>query len=92
MNRHGQLGRAGDEPGPGAVDVALSTVVPAPGAGVRDVTVQVGGGPEAGFGGQGRAQAAQLRLPGYLANAAQCMPAFDAFLNTSRYEGLSIAT
>jgi glycosyltransferase involved in cell wall biosynthesis len=34
----------------------------------------------------------RLRLPGFVADAAQCLPAFDAFLNTSRYEGLSIAT
>lgn len=34
----------------------------------------------------------QVRLPGFVADAAQCLPAFDAFLNTSRYEGLSIAT
>ena len=36
--------------------------------------------------------AERLRLPGFVAGAAQCLPAFDAFLNTSRYEGLSIAT
>ncbi len=33
-----------------------------------------------------------VRLPGFMADASQCLPAFDAFLNTSRYEGLSIAT
>jgi len=36
--------------------------------------------------------AERLRLPGFVAGAAQCLPAFDLFLNTSRYEGLSIAT
>jgi glycosyltransferase involved in cell wall biosynthesis len=35
---------------------------------------------------------ARLRLPGFIANAAACLPAFDLLLNTSRYEGLSIAT
>jgi glycosyltransferase involved in cell wall biosynthesis len=34
----------------------------------------------------------RLRLPGFIANAAGCLPAFDLLLNTSRYEGLSIAT
>ena len=33
-----------------------------------------------------------LRLPGFVADGSQCLPAFDVFLNTSRYEGLSIAT
>jgi glycosyltransferase involved in cell wall biosynthesis len=33
-----------------------------------------------------------VRLPGFIANAAGCLPAFDLLLNTSRYEGLSIAT
>ena len=33
-----------------------------------------------------------VRLPGYVPNASRCLPAFDVFLNTSRYEGLSIAT
>jgi len=33
-----------------------------------------------------------VRLPGCIENAAQCLPAFDVLLNTSRYEGLSIAT
>ena len=33
-----------------------------------------------------------LRLPGYVAQGSQCLPAFDVFLNTSRYEGLSIGT
>ena len=36
--------------------------------------------------------AEQVRLPGFVADASQCLPAFDVFLNTSRYEGLSIAT
>lgn len=34
----------------------------------------------------------RLRLPGFVANASDCLPAFDLLLNTSRYEGLSIAT
>src|SRR5262245_14073930 len=34
----------------------------------------------------------RLRLPGYVPSAADCFPAFDVLLNTSRYEGLSIAT
>lgn len=34
----------------------------------------------------------RVRVPGFLAGAADCMAAFDVFLNTSRYEGLSIAT
>ena len=34
----------------------------------------------------------RLRLPGFVPSASQCLPAFDLFLNTSRYEGLSIAT
>jgi glycosyltransferase involved in cell wall biosynthesis len=33
-----------------------------------------------------------LRLPGFIREASRCLPAFDAFLNTSRYEGLSVAT
>jgi glycosyltransferase involved in cell wall biosynthesis len=33
-----------------------------------------------------------VRLPGSVPNASQCLSAFDVFLNTSRYEGLSIAT
>lgn len=33
-----------------------------------------------------------VRLPGFVPDASQCLPAFDAFLNTSRYEGLSVAT
>ena len=33
-----------------------------------------------------------IRLPGFLPDAARCLPAFDLLLNTSRYEGLSIAT
>jgi glycosyltransferase involved in cell wall biosynthesis len=36
--------------------------------------------------------AGRLRLPGFIAAGSQCLPAFDVFLNTSRYEGLSIAT
>lgn len=35
---------------------------------------------------------ARLRLPGFVAGASDCLPAFDLLLNTSRYEGLSIAT
>jgi glycosyltransferase involved in cell wall biosynthesis len=35
---------------------------------------------------------AYVRLPGFVPQAAQCFAAFDLFLNTSRYEGLSIAT
>ena len=34
----------------------------------------------------------RLRLPGFVTHAAACLPAFDVLLNTSRYEGLSIAT
>ena len=34
----------------------------------------------------------RVRLPGFVAHAAGCLPAFDMLLNTSRYEGLSIAT
>jgi glycosyltransferase involved in cell wall biosynthesis len=34
----------------------------------------------------------RVALPGFLPDAARCLPAFDAFLNTSRHEGLSIAT
>lgn len=34
----------------------------------------------------------RVRLPGYVADASRCLSAFDLFLNTSRYEGLSIAT
>lgn len=34
----------------------------------------------------------RVRLPGFVPNAADCLPAFDLLLNTSRYEGLSIAT
>ena len=33
-----------------------------------------------------------VRLPGFVPEAALCLPAFDVFLNTSRYEGLSMAT
>jgi glycosyltransferase involved in cell wall biosynthesis len=44
------------------------------------------------------AQAARLgvagfaRLPGQIEHAARCLPAFDVLLNSSRYEGVSIAT
>jgi glycosyltransferase involved in cell wall biosynthesis len=31
-------------------------------------------------------------LPGFVPDAVRCLPAFDVLLNTSRYEGLSIAT
>lgn len=31
-------------------------------------------------------------LPGFVADAAQCLPAVDVLLNTSRHEGLSMAT
>jgi glycosyltransferase involved in cell wall biosynthesis len=34
----------------------------------------------------------RLRMPGFVQPAAGCLGAFDLFLNTSRYEGLSIAT
>ena len=34
----------------------------------------------------------RVRAPGFIANAADCLPAFDLLLNTSRYEGLSLAT
>ena len=33
-----------------------------------------------------------VRLPGQIEEASRCLAAFDALLNTSRYEGLSIAT
>lgn len=33
-----------------------------------------------------------VRLPGFVPDAARCLPAFDVVLNTSRYEGLSVAT
>ncbi len=33
-----------------------------------------------------------VAMPGPVVDAAQCAPAFDVFLNTSHYEGLSIAT
>ncbi|HKA41070.1 MAG TPA: glycosyltransferase, partial [Burkholderiales bacterium] len=36
--------------------------------------------------------AKRVRLPGFVPGAADCLPAFDVVLNTSRYEGLSIAT
>ena len=35
---------------------------------------------------------ARVRLPGFVAGAVDCLPAFDLLLNTSRYEGVSIAT
>jgi glycosyltransferase involved in cell wall biosynthesis len=34
----------------------------------------------------------RVALPGAIEDAARCLPAFDVFLNTSHYEGLSIAT
>ena len=34
----------------------------------------------------------KVAMPGFIPNAALCLPAFDVILNTSRYEGLSIAT
>jgi glycosyltransferase involved in cell wall biosynthesis len=34
----------------------------------------------------------RLALPGFVPDAARCLQAFDVVLNTSRYEGLSIAT
>ena len=34
----------------------------------------------------------RVRLPGFLADASRALPAFDVVLNTSHYEGLSIAT
>jgi glycosyltransferase involved in cell wall biosynthesis len=34
----------------------------------------------------------RVRLPGFIADAADCLPAFDVLLNTSRYEGVPIAT
>lgn len=34
----------------------------------------------------------RVAMPGFIANAAQCLPAFDVMLNTSHFEGLSIAT
>src|SRR5262249_60015505 len=50
----------------------------------------------AGYGMLARAQrlgvGERVRLPGFVPGAADCLPAFDAVLNTSRYEGLSIAT
>ena len=33
-----------------------------------------------------------VRLPGFVRDAAGCLPAFDVVLNTSHYEGLSVAT
>lgn len=33
-----------------------------------------------------------VRLPGFVPEAARALPAFDLLLNTSRYEGVSIAT
>jgi glycosyltransferase involved in cell wall biosynthesis len=36
--------------------------------------------------------AARVRLAGFVPHAADCLPAFDLVLNTSRYEGLSMAT
>ncbi len=34
----------------------------------------------------------RVAMPGFIPHAAQCLPAFDIMLNTSHYEGLSIAT
>ncbi len=34
----------------------------------------------------------RVSLPGFIPNAACCLPAFDAVMNTSKFEGLSIAT
>src|SRR5262245_25529410 len=33
-----------------------------------------------------------VRLPGFVRDAAGCLPTFDVVLNTSHYEGLSVAT
>jgi glycosyltransferase involved in cell wall biosynthesis len=34
----------------------------------------------------------RVALPGFIPNASSCLPAFDVMLNTSHFEGLSIAT
>ncbi|MHC1727535.1 MAG: glycosyltransferase family 4 protein [Syntrophobacteraceae bacterium] len=34
----------------------------------------------------------RVSMPGFIPDAAACLPAFDVMLNTSHYEGLSIAT
>lgn len=34
----------------------------------------------------------RVAMPGFIPGAASCLPAFDVMLNTSNYEGLSIAT
>jgi len=34
----------------------------------------------------------RVAMPGFIPDAAACLPAFDVMLNTSHYEGLSIAT
>lgn len=34
----------------------------------------------------------RVAMPGFVPNAAECLPAFDLVLNTSNYEGMSIAT
>ena len=34
----------------------------------------------------------RVAMPGFVPDAAQCLPAFDLVLNTSDYEGMSIAT
>ncbi len=34
----------------------------------------------------------RVAMPGFVPDAIRCLPAFDAMLNTSHYEGLSIAT
>jgi glycosyltransferase involved in cell wall biosynthesis len=34
----------------------------------------------------------RVAMPGFIPNASECLPAFDVMLNTSSFEGLSIAT
>lgn len=34
----------------------------------------------------------RVAMPGFIAHATECLPAFDIVLNTSKFEGLSIAT
>jgi len=68
----------------------------------RDVYLVIAGGP-AGRNGSDAWHAAldamqaagvrnRLAMPGFVVDAAAALPAFDVFLNTSRYEGTSIAT
>ena len=68
----------------------------------RDVYLAIVGGP-AGRNGRAAWQAAldamqttgvrnRLAMPGFVVEAAAALPAFDVLLNTSRYEGTSIAT